>query len=276
MGIGGTSPTPTAYEGVRSGSGKFEIMRRDVLDLRDFYATPLGQAARAIITRKLTEAWGQAGGLDLMGLGYAAPYLGAFARGARRTVAAMPSAQGVEFWPAGGRNLAVLSDEYALPFANALFDRVLVIHALEEADDPVALLREVWRVMAPSGRLIVAAANRVGFWSDAEATPFGHGRPYTRSQLESLVRAAELEPLAWSRALFAPPLQWAARWADGFEQAGAWLWPGLSGLILLEAVKTTFAVRPKGRRAPTRVFSPGALAPSPVRKAVKSRWPDRA
>ena len=64
------------------------------------------------------------------------------------------------------------------------------------------------------------------------------------------MREADLEPLAWSRALFAPPLQWAAQWADGFEQVGARLWPGLSGLILLEAVKQTFAVRPRGRRAP--------------------------
>ena len=262
------------YDG--DGGGRFETMRRDVLDLRDFYATPLGQAARAIMRRKLVEAWGPANGLDILGLGYAAPYLGAFAKGARRTVAAMPAAQGVEAWPAGARNLAVLADEYALPFGNALYDRVLVIHALEEADDPVALLREVWRVMAPSGRVIVAAANRLGFWSDAEATPFGHGRPYTRGQLEVLVREADLEPLAWSRALFAPPLQWTARWADGLEQAGALLWPGLSGLILLEAVKTSFAVRPTGRRVRARVFAPGALAPSPVRKASKTRTLPRA
>lgn len=246
-------------------------MRRDILDLRDFYATPLGQAARAMIARKLAQAWGRAQGQDVLGLGYAAPYLGAFSRDARRTVAAMPAAQGVEPWPAHAPNLAVLGDEYGLPFVNALFDRVLVIHALEEADDPLAMLREVWRVTAPSGRIIVAAANRVGFWSDAENTPFGHGRPYTRSQLETLVREADLEPIAWSRALFAPPLRWAARWADGFEQAGARLWPGLSGLILLEAVKRTFAVRPKGRRIPARVLVPGALAPSPARKSAKSR-----
>jgi SAM-dependent methyltransferase len=250
-------------------------MRRDVLDLRQFYATPLGRAARAIVARKLAEAWDKADGLDVLGLGYAAPFLGAFSPTARRTIAAMPAAQGVEVWPAaGGRNLASLVDEYALPLPNALFDRVLVVHALEEADDPVGLLREVWRVMAPSGRVIVTAANRVGFWSDAVATPFGHGRPYTRGQLEKLVREADLEPLAWSRALFAPPLQWAARWADGFEQAGAWLWPGLSGVILLEAVKSTFAVRPKGKRAPVRVFAPGALTPSPARKSPKTQPPE--
>ena len=110
---------------------------------------------------------------------------------------------------------------------------MLVIHALEEADDPLVLLREVWRVLSPSGRVIVAVANRRGVWSNAESTPFGHGRPFTRGQLERLVRDAELEPIAWSRALFAPPLQWTAPWARGFEQAGARLWAVLSGVILL-------------------------------------------
>ena len=184
-----------------------------------------------------------------------------------------PPAQGVEVWVAWrAGNLSVLADEYALPFANALFDRVLVIHALEEADDPAALLREVWRVTAPSGRIILAAANRHGFWSDAEATPFGHGRPFTRRQLESLAQDASLEPAAWSRALFAPPLPWAAAWADGFEVIGARLCPGLSGLILLEAVKHSFAVRRKVSGAPAKVcWRPGPLNPAPAREKRRKR-----
>ena len=245
-------------------------MRRDVLELREFYASPLGRVARIIIARRLREAWGTAGALDVMGLGYATPYLGAFLFGARRSVAAMPAAQGVEVWPANGGVLACLSDEGALPFANALFDRVFVIHALEEADDPLAVLREVWRVLSPSGLVIVAVPNRRGVWSNAESTPFGHGQPYTRGQLEALVREAELEPVAWSRALFAPPLQWTAPWADQLEHIGARLWPGLSGLILLEAVKQTFAVKPKGRRMPVRVFAPGALQPAGLGNASKT------
>ena len=245
-------------------------MRRDVLELREFYASPLGRAARTIIARRLHEAWGSAGALDVLGLGYATPYLGAFKFAARRSVAAMPAAQGVEVWPANGGVLACLSDDHALPFANAMFDRVLVIHALEEADDPLAVLREVWRVLSPSGRVIVAAANRRGVWSNAESTPFGHGQPFTRRQLEALVREAELEPVAWSRALFAPPLQWTARWAFNLEQTGAKLWPGLSGLILMEAVKQTFAPKPKGRRMPVRVFAPGAFQPAGVGKSRKT------
>jgi SAM-dependent methyltransferase len=245
-------------------------MRRDVLELREFYATPLGAAARLMIARKLGEAWGPGDGLDVLGIGYASPYLDGFRSRGRRAVAAMPAAQGVEIWPVDGGVLSCLTDEAALPFPNALFDRVLVVHALEEADDPLALMREVWRVLAPSGRVIVAAANRHGFWAGAESTPFGHGRPFTRRQLEDLMREAELHPFAWSRALFAPPVAWTARWAEGFERVGARLWPGLSGLILLEAVKQTFAVKPKGRRTPARVFAGGALRPVPVHKQPKS------
>ena len=52
-------------------------MRRDVLDLRAFYAAPLGRAARTMLTRKVEEAWGDTRGLDVLGLGYATPFLDA-------------------------------------------------------------------------------------------------------------------------------------------------------------------------------------------------------
>jgi SAM-dependent methyltransferase len=243
-------------------------MRRDVVELRRFYASPLGHAVREMVGRKVDEAWGFASGLDVLALGYATPFLDGLSR-ARRIVAAMPAQQGVEVWPspssyggAGEGNLSCLADEEALPFPNALFDRVLVIHGLEEADDPLAFLREVWRVLAPSGRVILAASARLGLWSTAEATPFGQGRPFTRRQLEQLAREAELEPLAWSRALYVPPVNGLARYAEGFEQIGARVWPQFAGLILLEAVKQTFAVKPKGLKAPARVFVPGALKPA--------------
>jgi len=238
-------------------------MRRDVLELRAFYASARGRAAREMVGRKLAEAWGDPRGLDVLGVGYATPYLEALRERARRAVAVMPASQGVEIWPAGAANLACLADETALPLANALFDRVICVHALEESDDAAALLREVSRVLAPSGRVIVVVAARNGLWSNAESTPFGHGRPYTRLQLEAALREADLEPAGWTRALYAPPLAWAARWAEGFEQVGAWLWPPLAGLILMEAVKQTFAVKPRGARARVRVMAPGVLLPAP-------------
>lgn len=249
-------------------------MRRDVLELRQFYASDLGRAARAMAERKLREAWGDTRGQDVLALGYATPFMAAIAPLARRVVAAMPAQQGVEVWPSGAKNLATLTPEDSLPFANALFDRILVAHGIEESGDPVTLLREVWRVLAPSGRVIVAVASRNGLWANTERTPFGHGRPYTRSQLAELLREAELEPSGWTRALYVPPVNGLARWAEGFEQVGSRLWPGFAGLLLMEAVKQTYAVKPVGVRAKARIARP-VLSPRPAGAPV-SRAPKGA
>jgi len=246
-------------------------MRRDVLELRQFYASDLGRAARLMVGRKVVEAWGDAHGLDVLALGYATPFVASLRRAARRVVAGMPAQQGVEIWPAGHRNLSSLVGEDCLPYANALFDRILLVHAIEESPDPIALLREVWRVLAPSGRVIVTVAARNGLWANSEKTPFGHGRPYTRGQLAELLREAELEPAGWTRALYVPPAGWLAGWAEGFEQAGSRLWPGFAGLVLMEAVKESFAVKPKGARVRARAARP-ILAPVPGAQPI-SRAP---
>jgi SAM-dependent methyltransferase len=238
-------------------------MRRDVLELREFYAQPLGRAVREALTRKAAEAWGDAAGLDVLGLGYATPFLERFTA-ARRVIAVMPAQQGVEAWPADAKNRACLVDEAALPFPNALFDRVLVVHGLEEAEDASAMLREIGRVLAPSGRIIVGAAARAGLWSHAEHTPFGHGRPFTRRQLETLIREAGLEPVAWSQALYVPPWRPLMGWAEQFEQAGSRVWPAAAGLILLEAVKRTFAAKAKVARARLLNPLPGVFSPTPI------------
>ncbi len=235
-------------------------MRQDVIELREFYASPLGRAAGRLVGRKVGEAWGNVAGLDLLALGYAVPLLAGVE--GRRVIAAMPAAQGVEVWPAGARNLSCLVDEAALPFANALFDRVLAVHSLEESDNPLALLREVGRILAPSGRLIVVVTARRGLWANAEGTPFGHGRPFSRRQLERLLREADLEPVGWTRALYAPPLKGAHGWAEPFERIGARFWRPFAGLILMEATKQTFAVVPKAVRARARTIP--ILHPAPI------------
>lgn len=246
-------------------------MRRSVDELRAFYGEPVGALVRRSVARRLDDAWGDAPGCDVLGLGYATPWLDQF-RAARRTIAAMPAGQGAESWPAGVRGRAALVEERQLPFAAGLFDRVLVVHALEESESPAALLAEAVRVMAPAGRIILAAAARGGFWARSESTPFGHGRPFTRRQLEDLVRGAELEPLAWSQTLYVPPWPLLTGAADGVEAVAQRILPGAAGLILLEAARRTYALsRPPAKALRVRSLAPSGLAPQTAGRSHADR-----
>ncbi len=219
-------------------------MRRSVDDLSRFYAMPEGGVAQRLVRRKIGDAWPDVRGLDVLGIGYCTPYLGGFSE-ARRVLQAMPAAQGAEIWPSDLRVRTTLVEEEALPFPTALFDRILMIHALEESPAPHALLLEASRLLSPNGRLIIAVAARGGFWAHAEKTPFGYGQPYSRSQLEGAIRDAELEPTAWSYALHVPPWRSLLGAANVFEAVAPKIWPLPGGLILMEASRRPFVVTPQ-------------------------------
>ena len=259
-------------------------MRIDIGRLQSFYASPLGEAASRMIERRVQAIWPHADGLDLLGLGCATAYVQRYKDGARRVVSAAPAAQGVAPWPVRGRNAAALVDEERLPFSDAMFDRTLVVHALEEADSPSRMLRELWRVTAPEGRILVVVANRSGLWARAESTPFGYGRPYSRAQLNALLKDSMFQPSAWARALYAPPANWSfiTHAAETWEKTGEIGWSGFGGVLMVEAVKRLYIdpkaeparadpVRVKAARAAQTVSAPQSRSPEPVNRLEKAR-----
>jgi SAM-dependent methyltransferase len=234
-------------------------MASDVVDLRDFYRGPLGQVARRMIRRAIQRVWPDLRGMRLLGLGYATPFLSALAGETERTVALMPASLGVLAWPADGRNLVALADEAELPFADYSIDRVLLVHALETSDETRAMLKEIWRVLAGGGRVLIVTPNRRGIWARLDRTPFGSGRPYTMSQLSQLLRDAQFTPVGNDTALFIPPLtsRMMLRSAAAWERAGRRWFPTFAGVLLVEATKQIYA-KPAAARAPRRrlVYAP--------------------
>src|SRR5579871_4438459 len=170
-------------------------MQLDVVDLRAFYDDRLGRVARRWIAAQLKALWPSAAGDRLLGIGYATPYLKDLGRQAERVLAFMPAAQGVVNWPLDAPNAAALVADDCLPLPDAAVDRVLAIHLLEGAVHPPEVLREIWRVLAPGGRLLAVVPNRSGIWARVEATPFGCGTPFGRGQLTALLRDAMFSPL---------------------------------------------------------------------------------
>lgn len=229
-------------------------MQLDVEALRDFYATPLGQVARRLLAHRIRARWRHIPGGTLIGLGYATPYLGSFRGEVRRLGAVMPAAQGALVWPATGKVLTVLSENEQLPLPDNSIDHILAVHALENAERARPFLREMWRVLAPEGRILMIVPNRRGVWARIDSTPFGHGQPYSRVQLERLLSDVLLTPLDWSTALYLPPLDHriVLRSATAFERAGARVSPGFAGVIIVEARKEVVA--PMGKLAPARTL----------------------
>ena len=245
--------------GARSDGCSDIPMSSDVVDLRDFYRTGLGQIARRMIRGAIRQVWPDLHGMRLLGIGYATPFLPAMSAETERTVALMPAALGVLGWSPEGRNLVTLADEEELPFADYSIDRVLLVHALETTDQAGPMLKEIWRVLAGGGRLLVIAPNRRGIWARLDRTPFGSGRPYTMSQLSRLLRDEQFTPVGTGTALFIPPARkrMILRSAAAWERIGKRWFPTFAGVVLVEATKQIYA-KPAPARAPRRrlVYAP--------------------
>jgi SAM-dependent methyltransferase len=233
-------------------------MYSDVVDLRDFYETRLGQVTRRLIRRRVRELWPDMSGLSLMGMGYAAPYLTPFRDEAERILSFMPAAQGVLHWPDNGANASALVDESELPLQNFSIDRVLLIHALECCEAVKPMLSEIWRVMAGGGRLMIVVPNRRGIWARLDRTPFGAGSPFTPNQIHRLLRDTAFTPLHVTSALFIPPTEsrMILRAASAWESVGEKWLRRVSGVIIIEATKQLYAKTKPGTQKRRLAYNP--------------------
>ena len=244
----------------------------DVVDLRNFYGQQLGVVARRYVGRGIRARWNDTRALRVLGVGYATPYLGLFREEAERCLALMPAAQGVVRWPSTRPALAALVEEDELPLTDSAVDRVLLIHALEMSADPAELLREAWRVLAAGGRLLAVVPNRRGLWARMDTTPFGQGRPYSRSQITQLLRDTWFTPTGWGEALYVPPIPrgWFLRSAVAWERTGATLSAPFAGVHIVEATKQVYRAIPARREKRKLVPSlQPVLAPSPGAAAMR-------
>lgn len=240
-------------------------MRPDVEDLQSFYASRSGQLARRLIIRQIRLLWPDLRGQRVLGVGYAVPFMAGLAEGAERSCMIMPEHQGSVAWPPDRPNQVALAADDELPLPDRSVDRVLLVHAVEAAEQVRPLLREVWRVMADGGQALLVVPNRRGLWCLNENMPFGHGRPYSSSQLKQLLRANLFSPGKSLPALFVPPLRsrLVLRTAVAWERVGQRWARHFAGVLLMVAEKQIYAapVQPalKRRRMPAYVPVPQAV-----------------
>ncbi|MDG1826529.1 MAG: methyltransferase domain-containing protein [Henriciella sp.] len=234
-------------------------MRQSAATLEAFYASKLGQKAADRIGERLTDLWGPGNGQRILGIGYTSPLLPLWQTTARACIGVVPEEIGETRLSSERGQSLCHAPEHRLPFSEGMFDKILLMHALEEAESPRQLLREAWRVMAPEGRIVVAVTNRRSLWSLNDAEPFGHGRAWTRRQMVNFLNDSLFQVTASTTAVHMPPVNWpiVTAAAKSWEQVGEFITPGLGGVVLVEAVKHLYA-------------KPGGGAGAPVTQAVKA------
>ena len=247
-------------------------MSTDVTRLIEFYKSPLGKISRALVREEVVRLSGNVRGLRVLGLGFATPYMRFALDKAERVLAFMPARQGASAWPREGPSHTVLCDPLEMPLTDAAVDLIIAVHAFEHIADAEELMRELWRVSVPNARLLIVVPRRRGMWAQADNTPFGDGHPYSRSQMERLLRDHSFVPEHWRDALYLPPSQKALvlKSTRLFERIGRILMPMFSGVMVVSARKELFPAVPRRKRTERYVKVP-ALSPQAAMEIPRDR-----
>lgn len=140
----------------------------------------------------------------------------------------------------------------ALPFDDASFEVILAVTLLCFVSDAGRAVREMSRVLAPGGRLILGELGRFSVWAATRrirswlgSSTWQHARFRSRGELEALARDAGLHVVDTRGSVFYPPFDLAARLMAPLEPALTRLRaPGAAFLAL--AAEKPANVRPGG------------------------------
>jgi ubiquinone/menaquinone biosynthesis C-methylase UbiE len=184
----------------------------------DWRATPLGGLTEAIEQRLILRLAGEVSDRSVLdvGCGDGALTLAFWRRGASRIVGCDidPKMIARARAEAVGRSAAisyVIADGEQLPFPNESFDIVTIITVLAFVAGPAATVREIARVLKPSGQLVIgdlgrwslwAASRRIRSWLGSES--WKSARFWTAGELRQLVHAAQLRVGRVSGAVYYP------------------------------------------------------------------------
>ena len=167
-----------------------------------------------------------------------------------------------------------------LPFASQSIDLLILPHALEFADDPHHVLREVERVLMPEGHVVISGFNPISLWGLRQVigrsfdSPFlpREGQFLSLPRLKDWLKLLGFEVHRGHFGCYRPPFN-AERWQARFgfmESAGERWWSYGGAIYLVHAIKRVQGMRLIGPPWKERMRVPAALQPVTTRTADPS------
>lgn len=258
-------------------------MSGEIIDLQSWCESPAGSYLLAWEREQYERAVADIFGYHALQLGLPALDTLAANRMPHRWLAACGGQVPEGGSGASPRPVSLHTDYAALPFSEGSLDLVTLPHTLDSHPDPHAVLREVARVLAPGGRVLISAFNPMSLWGwrhrreawwvrtthqagwprwaerGQPVLPAGLGLigPWRlRDWLRLLNLEVEESGSGARYGLWRPLLRsaaWLHRWR-WLDEAGARWWPVLGAVYFIVAVKRVQGVRllePRWRRAAT-------------------------
>lgn len=159
-----------------------------------------------------------------------------------------------------------------LPFASQSIDLLVLPHALEFADDPHRVLREVERVLIPEGQVVISGFNPVSLWGARQfiGRTFGasflplEGQFLALPRLKDWLKLLGFEVNRGHFGCYRPPFKSEA-WQNRFgfmETAGDRWWPFCGAVYMVHAIKRVHGMRLIGPAWKDRKRAAAALQPS--------------
>lgn len=214
-------------------------MSVDVIDLKEFYQSSVSNNIYPVFQEILSKLRINNKVHKTLFVGFGAP----FADTTKGEFLAMLAHVGVLAWPNSKNNRTLLVYEGEWPFADHMFDEIILIHGLEYAQNAGNIFEECYRNLCPEGRLVVIVPNRRSVWVHSDRTPLGFGQPYTLTQLINILKKYDFIPVDVARGLYSlPSKSWLGNiWSWIFELIASKTLQKFSGLVGVAATKRVYA-----------------------------------
>lgn len=241
--------------------GQFRYSPHMLNDLSQWLHTPLGQRVYGLERKLVHEALAQVFGWQLLQVGAWGEDDGLIAEARTQYKAVIAEHSSC--------SAVMRSRTDALAIASDSVDAVLLPHTLEYQPDPHEILREVSRILAPQGHLIILGFRPLSSWGVRHAFartgfPPGLERLIAERRLKDWLKLLGFEVIDARRYLFSMPWGPAERRTQRFiESVGERVLPLLAGAYLIKARKRIYCVTPVRPRwrTPARVIG-GLIEPT--------------
>lgn len=174
-------------------------------------------------------------------------------------------------------NAQIQASPSMLPVASDSVDLVILMHHLSNTNEPHAVLREVFRILIPEGKLVIVDFNPVSLWgfrhllqSWLEKVPF-KGHFYTAKRIDDWMRLLGFEQHRHYRVGYQPPIQ-----KPGLVRHMSWLEKGMrrwlpvfGTLNVMVYNKSISPMTPSRHRWVTRKLLPAKIARPSVGRNMK-------